>query len=144
MQLSTKIKFIFFRLDHITLGLIFVGSVFTIEMIFAFFQDCGIMLLFITILYIEARYFIAIGPRCLRCLMLILSGPVELLFFVRFMNSITRALKMLTSVVTIDFISLFFYWFFGMYSGVFGNCIKILGFIHVRIILFSYLMDMLN
>ena len=51
-----------------------------IGMIFASFQIWGMMLLFRERLYIVVRYWMAIGPRCFRCFMFILSGPVELLF----------------------------------------------------------------
>ena len=39
------------------------------------------MLLLSDILYMLVRYGSPSGPMCLRCLMLTLSGPVELLFF---------------------------------------------------------------
>ena len=39
------------------------------------------MLLFSDVLYKLARYARPIGPMCLRCLMLTLPGPVELLFW---------------------------------------------------------------
>ena len=38
------------------------------------------MLLFSDVLYMLVRYVSPSGPMCLRCLMLTLSGPVELLF----------------------------------------------------------------
>ena len=38
------------------------------------------MFLFIDVLYMLVSYASPSGPMCLRCLMLILSGPVELLF----------------------------------------------------------------
>ena len=38
------------------------------------------MLLFSDVLYMLVRYASPSGPMCLRCLMLTLSGPVELLF----------------------------------------------------------------
>ena len=38
------------------------------------------MLLFSDVLYMLVRYASQSGPMCLRCLMLTLSGPVELLF----------------------------------------------------------------
>lgn len=43
------------------------------------FQMCGIMLVLSAMLYVCVRYWIASGPKCLRCLMLMLSGPVLLL-----------------------------------------------------------------
>ena len=39
------------------------------------------MLLFSDVLYMLVRYASPSGLMCLRCLMLTLSGPVELLFF---------------------------------------------------------------
>ena len=42
------------------------------------------MLLFSDMLYMLVRYASPSGPMCLRCLMLTLSGPVELLFFLCF------------------------------------------------------------
>ena len=38
------------------------------------------MLLFSDMLYMLVRYASPNGPMCLRCLMLTLSGPVEMLF----------------------------------------------------------------
>ena len=46
--------------------------------ILASFQVCGISFLFIARLYSLVMYVIAIGPRCLRCWMFMLSGPVDL------------------------------------------------------------------
>ena len=42
------------------------------------------MLLFSDVLYMLVRYASPSGPMCLRCLMLTLSGPVELLFLLCF------------------------------------------------------------
>ena len=42
------------------------------------------MLLFSDVLYMLVRYACPSGPMCLRCLMLTLSGPVELLFLLCF------------------------------------------------------------
>ena len=55
-----------------------------IGMIFASFQRWGIVFVLIAMLKICVRYVIALGPKCLRCLMLMLSGPVELLVFACF------------------------------------------------------------
>ena len=41
----------------------------------------GICILFSDVLYMLVRYASPSGPTCLRCLMLTLSSPVELLFF---------------------------------------------------------------
>ena len=51
-----------------------------IGMIFASFHVCGIMFVLRILLYMLVRNVIAVGPRCFRCLMFMLSGPVELLF----------------------------------------------------------------
>ena len=42
------------------------------------------ILLFSDVLYMLVRYASPSSPMCLRCLMLTLSGPVELLFFLCF------------------------------------------------------------
>ena len=42
------------------------------------------MLLFSDVLYMLVRYASPSGPMCLRCLVLTLSGPVELLFLLCF------------------------------------------------------------
>ena len=47
------------------------------------------MLLFSDVLYMLVRYVSPTGPMCLRCLMLTLSGPVELLFFLCFIAAWT-------------------------------------------------------
>ena len=47
------------------------------------------MLLFSDVLYMLARYASPSGPMCLRCLMLTLSGPVELLFVLCFITAWT-------------------------------------------------------
>ena len=41
----------------------------------------GIMFVYSDMLYVCVRYSIAFGPRCFKCLMLILSGPSELFVF---------------------------------------------------------------
>ena len=51
---------------------------FGIGMMFASFHVRGMMMLFSDML---VRYASPSGPMCLRCLMLTLSGPVELLFW---------------------------------------------------------------
>ena len=45
------------------------------------------MLLFSDVLYMLVRYASPSGPMCLRCLMLTLSGPVELLFLLCFITA---------------------------------------------------------
>ena len=47
------------------------------------------MLLFSDVLYMLVRYASPRGPMCLRCLMLTLSGPVELLFLLGFIAAWT-------------------------------------------------------
>ena len=47
------------------------------------------MLLFSDVLYMMVRYASPIGPMCLRCLMLTLSGPAELLFLLCFIAAWT-------------------------------------------------------
>lgn len=51
------------------------------------------------VLYMSVRYFMATGPKCLRCLMLMLSGPVELLFLASFMAVCVCVSVMLIGVV---------------------------------------------
>lgn len=50
-----------------------------IGVMFAVFQIAGMMLEFMERVKSLARKLVAIGPRCLRCLMLMRSGPSELL-----------------------------------------------------------------
>ena len=57
---------------------------FGIGMMFASFHVCGMMLLHSDVLYMLVSYACPSGPMCLRCLMLTLSGPVELLFLLCF------------------------------------------------------------
>ena len=53
---------------------------FGIRMMFASFHVSEMMLLFSDVLYMLVRYACPSGPMCLSCLMLTLSGPVELFF----------------------------------------------------------------
>jgi len=53
----------------------------------AVFQIRGIVLVLIERLKMHVRYLTACGPKCLRCLMLMPSGPTELLFFAFLMAS---------------------------------------------------------
>jgi len=57
--------------------------------ILASFQMWGIVLVLRAFASNDLRYSVAIGPRCCRCLILMLSGPVELLFLVDFMACMT-------------------------------------------------------
>ena len=52
---------------------------FGIGMMFASFHVSGVMF-FSDVLYMLVRYASSSGPMCLRCLLLTLSVPVELLF----------------------------------------------------------------
>ena len=53
---------------------------FGMGIILATFHMCGMVFVFSEMLNICVRRVIALGPRCFKCLMLMLSGPVELLF----------------------------------------------------------------
>ena len=55
---------------------------FGIGIIFANFHICGIVFVVKARFSVSVRYWIAIGPKCFRCLMLRLSGPTEFLFLV--------------------------------------------------------------
>ena len=57
------------------------------------------MLLFRDTLYMLVRYASPSGPMCLRCLMLTLSGPVELLFLLCFIATWTCAVVSVMLVV---------------------------------------------
>ena len=57
---------------------------FRIGMMFASFHVRVMMLLFNDVVYMLVRYESSSGPMCLRCLMLTLSGPMELLFLLYF------------------------------------------------------------
>ena len=61
---------------------------FNIGTILASFQICGIMFLLRAMLYVSFRYSRAIGPRCFKCFIFMLSGPVELLFLLSFIASL--------------------------------------------------------
>ena len=65
------------------------------------------MLLFSDVLYMLVRYASPSGPMCLTCLMLTLSGPVELLFLLCFIFAWTCVM---VSVMLIAFsFSVFLY-----------------------------------
>ena len=68
-----------------------LGSLFGlgIGIILASFQMCGIMLLFKAFISSNLKYSMASGPKCLRCFMFMLSGPVELLFLAEFIACLT-------------------------------------------------------
>ena len=54
---------------------------FGMGIVFAFFHIIGMMFVLSDMLYMCVSRVIALGPRCFRCLMFVLSGPVELLVF---------------------------------------------------------------
>ena len=56
------------------------------------FHVCAMMVLFNAMLYILVRYVSPRGPMCFRCLVLNLSGPVELLFWKNLSNTTTAHL----------------------------------------------------
>ena len=72
---------------------------FGIGMMFASFHVCGMMLLFSDMLYMLVRYASPSGPMCMRCLMLTLSSPVELLFLLCFIATWTCVV---VSVMLVD------------------------------------------
>ena len=69
---------------------------FGIGMMFASSHVRGMMLLFSDKLYMLVRY---ANPICLRCLMLTLSGPMELLFLLCFIAAWTCVVVSVRSVV---------------------------------------------
>ena len=77
-----------------------------IGMILAVFHVCGMVLVFSARLYICVRYVSALGPRCLRCFMLMSSGPVELLFRAACMACLVCCVVMCMGVVSRCFVFL--------------------------------------
>ena len=67
-----------------------------IGMMLANFQTCGILLSLIAALYMFVRYCSPFLPMFLRCLMLTLSGPVELLFLLFLIAARTCSVVMLS------------------------------------------------
>ena len=63
-----------------------------IGMTLALFQMWGIVFVLRAMLKNCVRYESACGPRCFRCCMLMLSGPVELLFLQLLMAALTSLL----------------------------------------------------
>ena len=61
------------------------------------------MLLFSDMLHILVRHASPSGPMCLRCLMLTLSGPVELLFLLCFMATWTSVVVSIMLVVWFEY-----------------------------------------
>ena len=79
------------------------------------------MLLFSDMLYMLVRYASLSGPMCLRCLMLTLSGPVELLFFLCFIVTCTCVL--LSVMLVVCSLSVFLYMcLFVLFLTVLVNC----------------------
>ena len=68
-------------------------------MIVACFQRWKIVLVLWAMLYMSVRYLIASGPKCLRCLMFMLSGPLELLFVLFEMSDCTCVVVSCISLV---------------------------------------------
>ena len=90
------------------------------------FPNYGIMLLFIERLKISVRYSIARGPKCLRCFILMLSGPVELLFLLfRIASEICWLVRMICDVVGnwCTCVSIFLLILFEEYFVTFTNCL---------------------
>ena len=66
------------------------------------------MLLFSDVLYMLVRNANPSGPMCLRCLMLTLSGPVELLFLLCFIAAWTCVVvRVMLVVCSLSVLSLF-------------------------------------
>ena len=63
-------------------------------MMFAIFHTCGILLSLSAALYMFVRYFSPSLPMCLKCFMLMLSGPVDLLFLLLFIAAWTFSVVM--------------------------------------------------
>ena len=85
----------------------------------------GIVLVFRELLSKLRRYSIAIGPKCFRCFILILSGPVELLFFAVFMADKTCSVEICKYVDCSCFVclSIFLFSFLVVYFVGFVNCL---------------------
>ena len=67
--------------------------------ILAIFQFCGMVFVFIVLLYRSASVEMAIGPRCLMCVLEMLSGPVDFLGFVFAIACVTCPVVMLMGCV---------------------------------------------
>ena len=75
-------------------------------MILADFHIWDIMFVFIAVLKKLVRCLMAIGLRCLRCLMFMLSSPVEFLFLDCFIACVVSAAVIITGVDLSDLVSL--------------------------------------
>ena len=71
---------------------------FGMGMIATCFQRWGIVLLLKAMLYMFVRHLMASGPRCLRCLMFIPSGPVELFMMFEMANCTCVVVSHISSV----------------------------------------------
>ena len=80
---------------------------------FASFHELGMMFLLSVMLKSSVRYVTARGPRCFRCLMFMLSGPVELLFLDCLMASSVCAVVICIWVVGSLFVCLSIFLLFG-------------------------------
>lgn len=54
---------------------------FSMGIILAVFQSCGMVLVFIALLYRSVSAEMAMGPKCLMCVLEMLSGPADFLGF---------------------------------------------------------------
>ena len=59
------------------------------------------MLLFSDVLYMLVRYASPSGPMCLRCLMLTLSGPAELLCFIAAWTSVLVSIRLVVCSLSV-------------------------------------------
>ena len=64
---------------------------FCLGSMWASFQMCGMVFVLSARLKMCVRYCVAIGPRCLRCCMLMLSGPTEV-FVLLFLMAVDTSL----------------------------------------------------
>lgn len=70
-----------------------------IGMTLACFHLLGMVFVFMILLYMFVRYVSALGPRCLRCCMFMLSGPVDLFVLESFIAVCVCCVVMFNSVV---------------------------------------------
>ena len=86
---------------------------------------CGMLFVLSTVLYRCVRCLSAIGPRCFRCLILMLSGPVELLLFCCFSAVCVCCVVMFMSVLCSLFmcLSIFLFVLLVLCVMLFVNCL---------------------
>ena len=98
---------------------------FGMGMIVARFQRWGIVLVLRAMLSMFVRYLMASGPRCLRCLMFMSSGPVELLFVLFEMANFTCVTVSCISLVgrILSVWSMCLLILFMLYGVTFVNCL---------------------